>query len=130
LPRRHASRREPSRRLPTGRLWTGVGHAVGEQPVGLLGRATGEVARRLDPQRHRAERRPEAVVQVPPQPPPLLLARGDQRLPAGLQLLGELRCARRRGSLPDDVGQQALVAVGQPRARRWGEHELADVLPP
>src|SRR6478735_6775450 len=52
----------------------------------LLGVVVDEVGGRLEAHRERRERGAEAVVQVAPEPPPLLLPRRDQPLPRDLEL--------------------------------------------
>jgi hypothetical protein len=57
--------------------------------VGLLRTRPGQVAGGVDPQHHRTEAGPQAVVQVAAQAAALLLAGGDQLFPAALQLRGQ-----------------------------------------
>ena len=75
-----------------------------------------------------AERRAEPVVQVAADPAALLLAGGDQPLPAVLELLGEPAGAGGGGGLADQVAEQLLVAAGQPAAQpARGQHQPADL---
>src|SRR5215207_11108637 len=57
----------------------------------------------------RGEPGPEPVVQVTPEPPALLFARGHQPLAGALQIGGEARGVRRHAGLPGEVVQQPLV---------------------
>jgi hypothetical protein len=88
-------------------------HLVGSHRVG-----GGEVAGGVDTQDDRAEDWSEPVVQVPAEPSALLLPGAHQLLAAVLQLGRQMAGPGRRGRLPDDVPEQALVPCRQhgPRA--------------
>ena len=71
--------------------------------------------------------RAEPVVQVAPQPAPLLLAGGDQPLARALQVGGQPDGGHRDPGLAREVRQQPPVGGGEAGlARAQPEHELAD----
>nr|BFE87837.1 hypothetical protein GCM10020093_104380 [Planobispora longispora] len=76
----------------------------------------GQVASGFDLEGGPGEKRAEPVVQVPAEPAALLGDTGDELLAAALELLGERGGPGRRGGLPQDVGQETLIGVGQPGA--------------
>ena len=68
-------------------------------------------------------------MQLPAQPPALVLDGGDEPLAAALELGRELVRASGGSRLPYDVGEQPLVGPAQPRPRAaLGEQEPADLL--
>ncbi len=107
-----------------------LAHLGAGQPDQLarpLGVRLDRVAGRVEPHRHAPERRPEPVVQVAADPPPVVLPAEHQPLPALLHLGGEQAAAHRDRRLPDQVDQQPLVAPRQHRAHaRRRQHQPAD----
>ena len=101
-----------------------------EELVGALEIRAGEVADGLEREREPGQCRPEAVVQVATDAPPLLLAKLDDALPRQLQLLRETDCVDGGGDLGCEVGDQAVVALPQALARACCEPELADARSP
>jgi hypothetical protein len=72
----------------------------------------------------------QAIVQITPQTPPLLLPRRHQSLARALQIVGKPHRAHRHLGLPGEVLQQAAVGVRKslpPRPR--GEHQAPDLFP-
>ena len=86
----------------------------------------GEVANGLEREREPCQRRPEAVVQVPADASPLLLAKLDDALPRQLELLREPHCMDRARNLRREVGDQAMVALTQALASSRCKPELTD----
>ena len=88
-----------------------------EELVGALEIRVRQVADGLECEREPGQRRPEAVVQVATDPPPLLLAQLDDALPRRLELLREPDRVHRGGDLRCEVDDQAVVALPQALAR-------------
>ena len=73
--------------------------------------AVERVAGRVEPHRDAAEHRAEPVVQVAPDPAPVLLARQHQLLAGLLEVVGQPGAAHRHRRLAHDVEEQRLVAL-------------------
>ena len=117
-----------SRRTSATTSWTWRA-GRGDRPLGGLRVRSTWQPRRLELEDHAAERGPEPVVQVAPDPAPLLLAGDDQPLAVVLELVGELAGARGGGRLPHQVAEQLLVAPGQPAAQPADrQHHPADLV--
>ena len=94
--------------------------------VGVAAELAGEP---LELQRHAGELRADAVVQVVPQPAPLLLAAGDDPLAAGLQVGDQAGGPHERGGAPGGVVER--VALGAAPALAGvpvGDAQAADAL--
>lgn len=102
---------------------------------GELGVGTGRVAAEhgaggADLQRQAGQGRAQAVVQVAPQPTPLLLPGADQPLAGALQVGGQTDGVDRHPDLAGEVLQQLAVGGGQRLPGRPRAHgQLADHLP-
>ena len=81
-----------------------------EPPLGGVGVVVDQQPGRLELEHHAAQRRPQPVVQVAPDPPALLLAGDDEPLAAVLELVGQLAGAGGGRGLADQVAEQLLVA--------------------
>jgi len=77
-----------------------------------------DVARRVDPDLDRRERRAEPVVDVASQALALRLPRDHELLAAALERRPRRRRAHGGGRLPHDIREGPLVAPRQPRAPR------------
>jgi len=73
--------------------------------------------------RHARQRRTDTVVQIPPQPPPLLLPGHHQPLPRIAQIFDQAHRVRRRGRLQRHLRQQLALPRGEPAARRPRRHQ-------
>ena len=92
------------------------------------GSRVSHAARGLDHQDRARERRPETVVEVAAEPPPLLLARGDEPLARALDLGSR---ARSRSRLPQHAGRNPRAGGGRPRrAPRRGRERRSRASPP
>ena len=96
--------------------------------VGRLGVPGVHVPRGLDLQGRGGERRTDAVVQVPPQPPPLLLAGAHQQLAGVLEVAAQQHAVHGHRRLPRQAGQQPVVGPGEP-TRTAPDPQLAQRLP-
>ena len=85
-----------------------------------LGVAVDQEPRRLEPEHHAGQGRPETVVQVAADAAPLLLTGEDHLLAAQLQLVGHAAGPGRGRGLPDEVAEQRLVARREPAAQSRG----------
>ena len=95
----------------------------GDAVLRSLGVGGDEQPGRLQLEDDAAQGRPETVVEVASDASALLLAGDDESFPALLELLGELAGPRGGGGLAHDVGQQPLVAAGQPAAQSAGRQD-------
>ncbi len=76
----------------------------------------------------RGQRRAEAVVQVAAEPPPFLLPRLHQPLPAQPQRLGQPDRADRHPAVPAHRGEEGAVVGGPAAGRVTGHHHGSDLL--
>jgi hypothetical protein len=96
-----------------------------EGRVHALGVIADDVASGLELEGERGERRPELVVQVVPQPPPLFLAGEDQPLARAPQIVGEPDSVDGHRDLARDRLECAAVRSCE---RAAGDQQLPDAL--
>ena len=101
-----------------------------EQRLCVLRFAPDQLASRVEPEGQARERGAKAVVQIPPQAPPLFLSGRDEPLAGALQVGRQPHGVHGDLGLPGEVLKQPAVGgrellAGRPR----GDHQATDLLP-